>query len=213
MYMSRVEIDFNNRMNIKKLSNLNAYHSWIEESFPDEIKNKIRSRKLWRIDQLNGKNYLLLVSEIKPDLNKLEKYGVEGTASSKDYDPFLNKLQNGDIARFKVVLNPTVSVKNQMDKSQRGKIIPLKASEFAKYLLDRSLKNGFSLSEDDFLITERKVVPFKHSNNSKKINLAQVTYEGKLKIADKEKMIETLISGIGKKKAYGFGLMTIILDK
>ena len=78
----------------------------------------------------------------------MEKYGVEGTASSKDYDPFLNKLQNGDIARFKVVLNPTVSVKNQMDKSQRGKIIPLKASEFAKYLLDRSLKNGFSLSEE-----------------------------------------------------------------
>lgn len=155
MYMSRVEIDFNNRMNLKKLSNLNAYHSWIEESFPDEIKNKIRSRKLWRIDQLNGKNYLLLVSEIKPDLNKLEKYGVEGTASSKDYDPFLNKLQNGDIARFKVVLNPTVSVKNQMDKSQRGKIIPLKASEFAKYLLDRSLKNGFSFcitSLIDFLV-------------------------------------------------------------
>ena len=56
-------------------------------------------------------------------------------------------------------------------------------------------------------------MPFKHSNNSKKINLDQVTYEGKLKIADREKMIETLTTGIGKKKAYGFGLMTIILDK
>ncbi|WP_296141500.1 type I-E CRISPR-associated protein Cas6/Cse3/CasE [uncultured Anaerococcus sp.] len=212
MYMSRVEIDFNNRKNLKKLSNLNAYHSWVEESFPDEIKNKTRTRKLWRIEQLKGKNYLLLVSETKPDLDQLEKYGVKGTASTKVYDSFLNKLKNGDIARFKVVLNPTISIKNDVNKSKRGKIVPLKSSEFANYLLDRSLKNGFSLNEDDFLITERKIVPFKHSKNSKRINLNQVTYEGKLKITDKDKMIETLTSGIGKKKAYGFGLMTIILD-
>ncbi|MBM0046408.1 type I-E CRISPR-associated protein Cas6/Cse3/CasE [Anaerococcus sp. mt242] len=212
MYMSRVEIDFNNRMNLKKLSNLNAYHSWVEESFPDEIKNKTRTRKLWRIDQLKGKNYLLLVSETKPDLDQLEKYGVKGTASTKVYDSFLNKLKNGDIARFKVVLNPTISIKSKVDKSKRGKIVPLKSSEFANYLLDRSLKNGFFLNDDDFLITERKIVPFKHSKNSKKINLDQVTYQGKLKITDKDKMIETLTSGIGKKRAYGFGLMTIILD-
>lgn len=212
MYMSRVEIDFNNRINLKKLSDLKAYHSWVEESFPNELEEKTRTRKLWRIDQLNGKFYLLLVSETKPDLNKLEKYGVPATASTKDYDPFLKKLENGMKARFKIVLNPTISIKDSSKKSSRGKIVPLKSSGFSKFLLDRSEKNGFLLNEDDFLITERKVVPFKHSNNSKKINLDQVTYEGKLKITDKDKMIETLTSGIGKKKAYGFGLMTIILD-
>ena len=66
MYMSRVEIDFNNRLNLKKLSSLKAYHSWVEESFPEEIEANSRSRKLWRIDNLNGKNYLLLVSQEKP---------------------------------------------------------------------------------------------------------------------------------------------------
>lgn len=213
MYMSRVEIDFNNRINLKRLSNLNAYHSWVEECFPDEFKDKTRSRKLWRTDHLYGKNYLLLVSENKPDLNILEKFGVKGTALTKDYDPFLEKLEDNLDARFKVVLNPTVSIKTNEDKSSRGKIVPLKASEFSDFLIARSEKNGFSLNEEDFLITERSIVSFKHNKNSKKINLDRVTYEGKLTISNKEKFVETLTSGIGKKKAYGFGLMTVILEK
>lgn len=212
MYMSRVEIDYNNRINLKKLSSLSAYHSWVEESFPEEIKENKRSRKLWRIDELNGKNYLLIVSETKPDLVKLEKFGVKGTSDTKDYDPFLNKLEEGMKARFKVVLNPTVSIKDSSNKSSRGKIVPLKSSKFSKFLLDRSEKNGFLLNEDDFLITERKIVTFKHNKNSKKINLDRVSYEGNLTVSDSRKMVDTLRRGIGKKKAYGFGLMTIILE-
>lgn len=212
MYMSRVEIDFNNRLNLKKLSSLKAYHSWVEESFPQEIEANSRSRKLWRIDNLNGKNYLLLVSQEKPDLNLFERYGVKGSGETKDYDHFLGKLENGMQARFKVCLNPTIATKKDPDKNNRGKIVPLKSEDFEKFLLDRSEKNGFTLNEGDFIISERKYVDFKHDKNSKRIKLDKVTYEGRLTISDKEKMLKTLTNGIGKKKAYGFGLMTIILE-
>lgn len=212
MYMSRVEIDFNNRLNLKKLSSLKAYHSWVEESFPQEIESNSRSRKLWRKDHLYGKNYLLLVSEEKPDLNLLERYGVKGSGETKNYDHFLGKLENGMHAKFKVCLNPTIATKKDPDKNNRGKIVPLKSEEFEKFLLDRSEKNGFTLKEDDFIISERKYVDFQHNKNAKRIKLDIVTYEGRLTINDKEKMIKTLTKGIGKKKAYGFGLMTIILE-
>lgn len=210
--MSRVEIDFNNRLNLKKLSSLKAYHSWVEESFPQEIESNSRSRKLWRIDHLYGKNYLLLVSEEKPDLNLLERYGVKGSGESKNYDHFLGKLENGMHAKFKVCLNPTIATKKDPDKNNRGKIVPLKSEDFEKFLLDRSEKNGFTLKEDDFIISDRKYVDFQHNKNAKRIKLDIVTYEGRLTINDKEKMIKTLTKGIGKKKAYGFGLMTIILE-
>lgn len=210
--MSRVEIDFNNRLNLKKLSSLKAYHSWVEESFPQEIESNSRSRKLWRIDHLYGKNYLLLVSEEKPDLNLLERYGVKGSGETKNYDHFLGKLENGMHAKFKVCLNPTIATKKDPDKNNRGKIVPLKSEDFEKFLLDRSEKNGFTLKEDDFIISERKYVDFQHNKNAKRIKLDIVTYEGRLTINDKEKMIKTLTKGIGKKKAYGFGLITIILE-
>ena len=73
MYLSRVEIDSDNRQKIKDLSHLGAYHNWVERSFPQEIAKGERERHLWRLDSLNGKNYLLLLSPEKPDLHALER--------------------------------------------------------------------------------------------------------------------------------------------
>ena len=88
MYLSRVEIDIKNRRKIKNLSHVGAFHNWVENSFPKEIKFKQRSRKLWRIDKLNGKEYLLIVSSEKPDIQILEKYGVQDSAETKYYGDF-----------------------------------------------------------------------------------------------------------------------------
>ena len=72
MYLSRVEIDVNNRIKIKDLSHIGAFHNWVESSFPEEFDIGVRTRKLWRIDRLNNKEYLLIVSETKPSLEHLE---------------------------------------------------------------------------------------------------------------------------------------------
>lgn len=37
MYLSRVEIDQGNRQKLKDLTHLGAYHSWVENSFPEKI--------------------------------------------------------------------------------------------------------------------------------------------------------------------------------
>ena len=44
----------------------------------------------------------------------------------------------------------------------------------------------------------------------KHVKLNKVVYEGKLKIKDREKFIKVLKEGIGREKAYGFGMMTVI---
>ena len=75
MYISRVEVDIYNRQKIRDLTHLGAYHNWVEQSFKEA---GVRSRKLWRIDKINNKKYLLLVSGEKPDVELLEKYGVAG---------------------------------------------------------------------------------------------------------------------------------------
>ena len=85
MYLSRVKIDVDNRRKMKDLNHLGSYHKWVEDSFPDEAEAGYRSRKLWRIDVIGDDSYLLVLSITKPDLDKLEKYGVKGSAESKDY--------------------------------------------------------------------------------------------------------------------------------
>ena len=79
MYLSRVEIDTLNRRKVSKLTHLGAYHDWVEKSFPLEIAAGERFRHLWRIDQLKGKSYLLVLSADKPDLSELRINKVWGS--------------------------------------------------------------------------------------------------------------------------------------
>lgn len=208
MYLSQVEVDINNRYKIQDLTHLGAYHNWVEQSFPGEISVKERSRKLWRIDQLKDKLYLLVVSLEKPDLNLLETYGVKGSARTKEYDRFLNSLEVGTKARFKVVLNPVIS-KKQEGKA-RGRVLPyLSEEDQLNFLLNRAEKNGFLLNFEDFFITERSFEVLRKSHQ-KDLRLNKVTYEGILEICDINTFRKTLTEGFGKKKAYGFGMMTVI---
>lgn len=208
MYLSQVEIDIHNRQKIRDLNHLGAFHNWVEQSFPDEIDQALRTRKLWRIDKLKGRYYLLVVSPSKPNLKLLERYGVPASARTKSYDAFLNALEVGMRARFRVTLNPVIAVKD--GTKARGRTMPHVTLEHQmQFLLDRDEKNGFALNKNEFSVVERSYQPFKKANN-KTIQLSKVTYEGILTITDKNQFIKTLTEGFGKKKAYGFGLMTII---
>lgn len=66
MFLSRVEKANNNRQQIKSLTHLGAYHDWVEQSFPEEMKQGERLRHLWRLDQIGGREYLLILSQNKP---------------------------------------------------------------------------------------------------------------------------------------------------
>lgn len=71
MYLSRVEIDINNRRKIKDLTHVGALHNWVESSFPREFESGVRTRKLWRIDNLHEKVFLLIVSQNAPSVKKI----------------------------------------------------------------------------------------------------------------------------------------------
>jgi len=203
-----VEIDRANRQKIRELNHLGAYHHWVEQSFPNEWEGHIRTRKLWRIDRLGNREYLLLVSEAAPDLSKLETYGVVGSAQTKSYDAFLQSLQERGCYRFKLTANP---VKSEADRSRkRGRVLPLcRQEEQLQFLAERADKNGFVLQEETVTVTESTREILKKTGKAD-VRLLKVTYEGILAITDKEKFLSTLTEGIGRKKAYGFGLMTVI---
>ena len=160
MYLSRVAIDSHNRKKVRDLTHLGAFHNWIESSFPEEMTANIRSRKLWRIDKLKGKDYLLIVSDKKPDLDSLEKYGVPGSAETKSYDKFLNAVEEGQLYRFRVTLNPVKSL--SQGPGRRGRVVPeITAEQQLLFLESRADKLGFELVPGKYQILERCWVPFK----------------------------------------------------
>ena len=78
-----------------------------------------------------------------------------------------------------------------------------------KFLLERAEKNGFLLDDKDFIIVERDFKLLKKSNQ-RDIRISVVSYEGLLTVTNKDLFINSLILGIGREKAYGCGMITVI---
>jgi CRISPR system Cascade subunit CasE len=206
MYLSRVQIDFDDRAKIRDLTHLGAFHNWVEQSFPDEISASKRSRKLWRVDALQRKRYLLVLSKLQPNLGKLERYGVAGTAQSKKYDAFLSSLQVSKSYKFRIELNPVKTVTSPSGKKQK---IPVgAANNQLQWFLGHAEQFGVEFESDSVLLTNRCEKLLRH--NKQALMLASAIFEGTLTVVDVSKLKEILVNGFGREKAYGFGLLTLI---
>ncbi len=60
----------------------------------------------------------------------------------------------------------------------------------------------------DVRITARQRISFARKDQQR-VTLQQVTYDGHLVVEDPERLQQTLLSGVGKAKAYGCGLLTL----
>jgi CRISPR system Cascade subunit CasE len=165
-----------------------------------------KSRTIWRIDELNGVRYLLLVSKEKPDLTEFTtKYGVN--SHTKEYSQFISQISNGQKWRFMLRANPVHSVfQNKDDK--RGKVFShVTADKQKSWLCKHAESNGFELDENEFDVTQREIKKF--WREKKLITLAQATYEGVLTVTSASDLQSALTNGIGRGKAYGCGLLTL----
>lgn len=193
------------RETMKAMVSPSLFHGAIESSFDGE-----RARRLWRIDDLNGKKYILIVSEAMPDLKAFaEQFGYAGEYETKDYSPLLDRILDGGKWQFRLTANPVVS-------KSHGKIMAHITPEYQKkWLGNRAEKLGFSLDEDEIQMVQSKWYDFckKDGAGSSRIRLLSVTFEGILTVTDAKQFKETLCNGIGREKAYGQGLLTIVRGK
>lgn len=225
MYLSRIEINQQRRETIKAMSSPQIMHGAVAACFPASKNEDMRS--LWRVDRLNNSCYILLQSLFKPDCTHIvEQFGwpaTDQTWETKEYGDFLSRLENGQTWHFRLTANPTHSVCDG-DKGKRGKVFAhVSVGQQKKWLLDKAGKCGFELvksefnfSEDcpeenkyEFNIVQREIRKFKRDEKQKPVIIAYATFEGLLKIKDIELLRNTLVSGVGRAKAYGCGLLTL----
>lgn len=206
MFLSRIHLDLNSRNTLRALNSPSVFHGAVESSFIGA-----RKRDLWRIDKLDNRLYLLLLSEDEPDLRSFcQQFGYADKGYEiKSYDGLLSKINAGDVWRFRVTANATRSV-SDMGNSKRGKVSACISTESQKkWLIDKSNKNGFSVTADSFEVVQSKWLRF-YKKASREISLFSVTYEGLLEVTDAEAFRRALTNGIGRGKAYGMGLLTVI---
>ena len=207
MYLSRIKLDTDKKHTKVALASYNKFHGAIEEAFRNECEE--RSRKLWRLDRINNNVYLLLLSSTKPQLDSFVRQfgtGMEDCVT-KNYEPFLNRISIDSSWNFRLVANPTIC---KWIQGQRGKrIATSSASTQMEWLKRQAEKNGFDIDDDATNVTESKWVIFS-KRGEHVIKALSVTYEGVLVVKDVDRFKKVLIEGLGREKAYGMGLLTVM---
>jgi CRISPR system Cascade subunit CasE len=203
MYLTQIVLSKSNRNVQKALANRNLFHGAIESAFSNRD-----TRKLWRLDQTPSKISLYIVSDEKPDLESFDKQ-FDGMSRTRNYDSLLDQLENGQQYCFRLEANPTFYQKR--DDNPRGVVIQHKTVEYQRNWLEKQAdKNGFELKPDQFQIVGSKTVTIQKGRENRKFSFAAATYEGMLTVTNAEEFKSMLVNGIGREKAYGYGLMTLV---
>ena len=193
------------------LSSPHVVHGAVERSFIGQD-----NRNLWRIDWLNAACYLLVLSEEEPEFTHIAKqFGYPSSEppwETKDYNLLVSRLQAGQDWHFRLRANPTrSSFKEKETATGRGKVFAHVTQEQQRqWLLLKAETCGFKLKEDEFDVVHTQWFKFtKGKDSNREVTLRTATFEGKLTISHLERFKQTLLSGVGRAKAYGCGLLTI----
>ena len=212
MFLSRIALDASRRETIHALNAPHVLHGAIERGFEGD-----RRRRLWRVDWLGDSCFMLVLSDIEPDFSHIGiQFGFPDLMSvweSKDYEPFLSRLENGQKWRFRLRANPVRnSYECKDDDSSRGKVkAHVTHRQQREWLFLRAEKNGFGLLENSFEVTHTQWLHFpKRLNSTEKVTIRTASFEGTLSIIDVELFKHALVTGIGRAKAYGCGLLTVV---
>ena len=149
------------------MANPQRFHGAVEQAFPGE-----RRRRLWRLDPLGGRLYLLILSEDWPALSGIEEqFGCGEPGETKDYTPLLERIATGTVWRFRLTANPTVSRPAGRALSERGRVQAHITPEFQeKWLRERAEDHGFLLK--DMLVTGSRWLRFQKKPPGKPCHLA-----------------------------------------
>ena len=219
MFLSRFGINPARRGARFLLGNPQAMHAAVMSAFPPNQPGP-DGRVLWRVDRDGHAATLYIVSPAEPDLTHLVEQAGWATATwdTRDYAQLLGRIQPDQRWAFRLQANP---VKQSMDPLTKGKRLPhVTPAQQGQWLADRAERNGFAIetAEDgspQLQVSARTKSAFgrndpHHPESKATVTLVRAQFDGILRVTDRNLFQTALTAGIGRAKAYGCGLMTII---
>jgi CRISPR system Cascade subunit CasE len=183
-------------------------HGMVENSFVGE-----REHALWRVDKHGDEAYLLVVSNRRPMVTYITKSSCgDAEWMVKNYDERLEGLKAGNVFHFHMDASPTRCISAHDGK--RGRVEALtNRMEQKEWLMRKAKEYGFLLDEDSFDVMEyqwKKFFKKDGERGSIPVTIFSTTFDGFLTVTDPIKFRKALTNGIGKGKAFGQGLLTIM---
>lgn len=222
MFLTKIELDPSRRQARKYLGSPQVMHAIICRAAGD-VATDGPGRILWRTDEGPNGTALYFITPAQPDCSQIldEAAHVGTQARTLDYEPFLQKLAAEQVWRFRLAANPTRSI--SQGPGIRGRRQGHVTVEQQKsWLLSQADSHGFQVlpfnnstdsAESSLTVIRRTRPTFGRSNPVRgerdRVTINRTVFEGVIRVTDAQALRDALVSGIGRSKAYGCGLMTL----
>jgi CRISPR system Cascade subunit CasE len=199
MYLSRASLNLRVKEVRRDIVNPYDLHRTLRRIFPQTEEDAEKTPVLWRIDSDYQVPMLLLQSREAPSWEQLSipHYFLKiDPARSLE---FLGNLQSGDLLRFRLKANPTVT--------RAGKRIGLKTiEEQLEWLKTQGSRRGFLLV--GAMVTGSQLENYQKSKDTR-ISIQTATFDGHLRVTDPALLMQAVHNGLGHAKAFGCGLLSL----
>lgn len=216
------------------LTSPQAVHAAVMSGYPGLLPSAADTpRVLWRLDRNDRAEVMLyIVGPERPDLTHLvEQAGWPAATSSGDrgwrsfdYAPFLDRLSKGGVWAFRLTANPMHHVRTR-DGAPIKRTAHITARHQLGWLLERQERSGFRIlakaeerrlvergDEYQVIVRDRRTLAFDKRGSGggrNRVTVATATFDGRAEVTDPDALRRVLVTGLGKAKAYGCGLMTL----
>ncbi len=234
MYLSHLLLNPRDTRVRRDLADCQELHRTVLSAFP-HLPEAPNAREtvgaLHRVDvhPRTGAATLLVQSRVEPRWDRLpigyllEPTETEPNPAVKEVSAAYAALEPGMVLRFRLRANPTrkIDTKSGPDGQRRnGRRVELRGEDAQlAWLKRKAADHGFEIETvrlaPDVLDTRAREEPKAHGfrrdaeGGTRRLTVAVVTFDGRLRIVDADRFRTCLAGGIGSAKAYGFGLLSI----
>ena len=203
MYFSRITLDLRKRVTAIALTDRTSFHRAIENSFSGG-----RQRPVWELDNENGERHLVIVSRDKPDLTQLqEKFGDNRTKPMViHYEDKIKPIRQGSMIRFHTTVAPIYQYYGGREEPLSLYKSDGKKKDAMTWIGEKLQKAGIQPVD----VYKTRIEKTKFSHNGNDIPLTLMTFEGTAEVVDSSLLKETMCAGLGRKKAFGAGLLLAV---
>ena len=204
IYMTKITLDMKKPDTRKGLANPHIFHAVIENAC-----GRTDSRKLWRLEQGEYGGHILLLSDTVPDKELVSKIAAEDAIQTAEYR-ILDRIECGETYRFRLTAAPMVSKLYRKDEKRGFKRLCSTQEEQCEWIEKRQDSMGVRLLSYTVSKAKRTMVSKELSDGRiNKDTYIAVQYDGAFRVTDAEVLKKVLIDGVGHKKAFGEGMLTI----
>ena len=226
MFLSKVVLNPRHRLTYRLASDLYAQHRFVMSAFPDlqgaEQSNEGTQDKqgiLYRLeaDKQSDTMFFLVQSRVESDWSKTRELHPD-VLCSKESKEDRRTFEKGGHYRFRLRASPTVCRVNRDADGHRQaskRLGLVKEEEQREWLVRVGDRCGFGIAPEAILIIPQgKQEGFKPKPEGKHLHdlvtCFMVDFDGALHITDETLFSAALREGIGRGKAWGCGLLSLI---